>query len=252
MGHTSRSMNVSVEQTPKKIEKGVSETILNHSDYITITHLPGSKLKDTVKAAQTLVDRDSVDPARIIPHIGARNITSKKEMTRQCKSMVDMGIKSVLALGGSSGHSDSNPFHEDDDLLRPLREHGIQNVLCGVYPYERSPAYYGFFKLDNRYNGGVSQLCLSPRRLRSYSRTRIGAPSKADIENLYKYMKMCGVGPSLRYPLRDAIGLLYYMSLDGFATTRFVNAMLPTHDKFHIYDFGRIEETLEDLWISTV
>lgn len=252
MEHTSNLMNLSVEQTPKKIQKGVSETTLTYSDYITITHLPGSKLKDTVKAAKTLVDRDSVDPARIIPHIGARNITSKSEFTRQSKSLYDAGIRTVLAVGGSTPDSASNPFHEDDDLLKQLRGHGFKRVLCGVYPYQYSPSYYGFFKFESRYNGGISQLCLSPRRLRGYPQTRIGAPSKADFQNLWGYMKRCGVGPSLRYPLRDAFGILHYMSMDGFATSRFVKAMLPTHNEFHIYDFGRIEETLEELVEDTV
>lgn len=246
--NTLPSLNISVEQTPKKIiTDGVSEVVLTYADYITVTHLPKSRLKNTTKAVKALVDRDKVSPTRIIPHIGARNLSSKAELTRQIKNLRSIGVTNVLLVGGSTKDSVECPFHEDDDLLDSVRKQGFKSILCGVYPYKYSPSYYGYFKFDGKYTGGISQVCLSPRKLRRYPDTRIGVPSKADFSGLYRYMKLCGVGPSLRYPLRDLGGLLHYMTYDGFATTRFVEKMASTHTDIHLYDFGRIEETVEEL-----
>lgn len=246
--NTLPNLNISVEQTPKKIEKtGVSEVLLTNADYITVTHLPKSRLKNTTKAVKTLVDRDKVSPTRIIPHIGARNISSKAGLTRHLKNLKAIGINNVLLVGGSTRDSDDLPFHEDDDLFSPVKSQGFNFVYCGVYPYKYSPSYYGYLKYDVKYTGGISQLCLSPRRLRQYPDTRIGVPSKADFRGLYRYMKLCGVGPSLRYPFRDLGGLFHYMTYDGFATSRFVEKMSSTHTDIHLYDFGRMEETIEEL-----
>jgi len=248
MDSTNTLLNLSVEQTPKKVIKsGVSECILTHADYISITHLPGTKLKDTTKAVRTLVDRDGVAPERIIPHIGARNLKTKAELTRQSKELASIGVTSALLIGGSSPDNVNTPFHQDDDLVRPVTKAGINRLYYGVYPHSFSPGYYEHFKNTDDYSGGISQLCLSPRRLRKYADIRIGTPSYSDFGGLYRYMKICGVGPSLKYPLRDLPGILHYMTYNGFATTRFVRDLRKTHNKFHLYDFGQIEQTLIDL-----
>ena len=100
------SLSVSVEQTPKSILKnGVSEVVLTNADYITVKHLPGVPLKETVRAVKTLGERDLVSGSRIIPHIAARNISSKTELTRQVKNLVDLGVTSALLVGGNTPDS---------------------------------------------------------------------------------------------------------------------------------------------------
>jgi len=42
------------------------------------------------------------------------------------------------------------------------------------------------------------------------------------------------------------MGFARYMTPNGFNTTKLVQAIQP-HSSFHIYDFGRIEKTVEDL-----
>lgn len=242
----STSLNLSVEQTPRKInKKEVSEYVLNNVDYITIPHLPTNPLKVTSKSISKLSDRYGVDPSRVIPHIGARNLTSKAELTRQVKNFKDIGVQNLLLVGGHQ-NVPMGPFAQDDDLFRHVRRIHNFKIYCGIYPGEQTVSGVTLNKYS-RYDGGFSQLCLSTRTLSKYkASTRIGVPSRADWDGLWKYMKICGVGPSLRYPIRNVGGILRFMTYNGFDTTRFVRALQP-HTHFHVYDFGRLEETIEDL-----
>jgi len=246
MEATKSLLKISVEQTPKKIKCGVSEVILSRSNQITITHLPGSRLKDTTAAAKALINKHGAQPSRIVPHIGARNIASKTELTRQINNFEAMGIASVLVIGGSSPSS-GGPYSKDDEVLKVLKEKGF-GVGCGVYPYEHGVGYYTNFNKLTRYDFGISQLCLSPKILRPLpDNVWIGAPSRATVSGLWGYMKRVGVGPSVSYPLRDLGGLIRFSSFSGFRTNAFVKANIRDHNQFHIYDFGGLEETLEGL-----
>jgi len=248
MGHINTSLNLSVEQTPKKILGGnVSEYVVNNVDYITVPHLPGNQLKTSYESIQSLSDNYGVDPARIIPHIGARSIGTKAELTRQVKNFNDIGVKEILIVGGNPTEP-QGPYKTAEDVR--LRINDIQRfdkTYCGVYPDTESPSGVYLSKYDHFRDGGITQLCLSPSKLDSYkANTRIGIPSKANWDGLYRYIKLCGVGPSLRYPLRNIVGLARFMTFDGFNTTKLVKAVQP-HNTFHVYDFGRIEETVEEL-----
>lgn len=249
MANTEYSLKVSVEQTPTKIKKGVSESIISGADRITITHLPGTRIKDTTSAVKLLISRDKVHPTNIVPHIGARNVNSKGELTRQIHNLADMGVNKVLIVGGSSPHP-VGPYLKDDELLRFFKNKGF-TVGCGVYPYEQGPGFYTNSDKLTRYDFGVSQLCLSPRLLRPLPQNVwVGAPSQATLSGLWGYMKKVGVGPSLSYPLRDLLGFVRFSGLSGFRTGSFIKTLYPDHHQYHLYDFGRIEKTVEEL-IST-
>ena len=243
-------LSLSVEQTPSKIEKRkVSESVVNTVDYITIPHLSDNSLKVTYKAVVKLSDVYGVDPSLVIPHIAARSVMSKAELTRQLNNFVDMGVRELLVVGGNPSRP-KGPYSCDDDVRERAREFGNKfRIYCGVYPDSDSVVNVLMNKYS-RFDGGISQLCLSPKKLKQFRPfTRYGIPSKADWDGLYRYMKLCGVAPSIRYPVRNIFGVLQFMTMNGFDTTRLVGNLRP-HSNFHIYDFGRIEETVEEL-VST-
>ena len=246
MDHTNTSLNLSVEQTPKKIQnKNVSEFVVNNVDYITIPHLNQNTLKITSESVSQLTDVYGVDPSRVIPHISARSIFSKSELTQQLKNFADIGVKNLLVVGGNPSQS-RGPYSSADDVREHIRNFDKFNIYCGVYPDTDEPIDILLNKYS-RFNGGFTQLCLSPRKLEFYkTMTRVGIPSQADFDGMYRYMKICGVGPSIRYPLRNILGYARFMTLNGFNTTKLVKAIQP-HHTFHVYDFGRIEKTVEDL-----
>ena len=243
-------LNLSVEQTPSKIQKRkVSETVVNTVDYITIPHLSNNSLNVTYKAVVKLSDVYGVDPSRVIPHIAARSVMSKAELTRQLNNFADIGVSQLLVVGGNPSQA-KGPYSRDDDVRERAREFGNRfRIHCGVYPDSDSVVDVLMNKYL-RFDGGFSQLCLSPKKLKQFRPfTRYGIPSKSDWDGLYRYMKICGVAPSIRYPARNIFGVIRFMNRNGFDTTRFVSNLRP-HSNFHIYDFGRIEETVEEL-VST-
>ena len=246
MGDTSTSLSLSVEQTPGKINKGnVSEFVVNNVDYITIPHLATNSLKLTSKAVSQLSDVHGVDPSRVIPHIAARSLTSKKELTESINAFKGLGVERLLLVGGNPAYP-RGPYNNAEEVRRRVSEIDKFTTHCGVYPDTESPSGVYLYKYEH-FDGGWSQLCLSPSRLDSFKpQTRIGIPSQADFDGLWRYMKICGVGPSIRYPLRNILGFARFMTLNGFNTTKLVRAVQP-HYNFHVYDFGRLEETVEDL-----
>ena len=247
MEDTNTSLSLSVEQTPGKINKrNVSEFVVNNVDYITIPHLATNSFKLSSKAVSQLSDVHGVDPRRVIPHVSARSLTSKKELTETIKSLKDLGVERLLIVGGNPTYP-RGPYDNAEEVRLRVREIGKFKTHCGVYPDTESASGVYLYKYEH-FDGGFSQLCLSPSRLDSFKPlTRIGVPSQADLDGLWRYMKICGVGPSLRYPLRNIVGLVRYMTLSGgFDTTKLVRDVQP-HSNFHIYDFGLIEKTVEDL-----
>jgi len=246
MDHTNTSLNLSVEQTPKKIQKkNVSEFVVNNVDYITIPHLNQNTLKTTCKSVSQLTDVYGVDPSRVIPHIASRSIQSKKELTEAVNNFKSLGVERLLIIGGNPSKP-QGPYSDAESARRRVTELHNFRLHCGVYPDTETATGVYLYKYEH-FDGGFSQLSLSPRKLDMFKiNTRIGIPSQADFDGLYRYMKLCGVGPSIRYPLRNIFGYARFMTTKGFNTTKLVKAIQP-HYTFHIYDFGRIEKTVEDL-----
>jgi methylenetetrahydrofolate reductase (NADPH) len=251
MGHINTSLNLSVEQTPKKILGGnVSEYVVNNVDYITIPHLNQNTLKTAYKSASQLSDVYGVNPSRVIPHIAARSIQSKKELTEAVNNFKDLGIERLLIVGGNPSQP-KGPYRDAYAVRQRVAELYNFRTHCGVYPDTESASGVYLYKYV-RFESGFTQLSLSPRRLEKFKiNTRIGIPSKANWDGLYRYMKLCGVGPSLRYPFRNIVGFARFMTFDGFNTTKLVKTIQP-HATFHVYDFGRIEETVEELLVLDV
>jgi len=157
-----------------------------------------------------------------------------------------MGVKRLLIVGGNPSEP-QGPYRDAESVRRHIADiHKEFKLYCGVYPDTETASGVYLYKYEH-FDGGFTQLSLSPRKLESFKiNTRIGIPSQADIGGLYRYMKICGVGPSLRYPMRNIVGFARYMTPNGFNTTKLVKAIQP-HHSFHVYDFGRIEKTVEDL-----
>lgn len=241
-------MMISVEQTPNKIEKGLSDIVLTHSDQITIPHLPGSQLSVSRKAVDTLVERDGVNPSTIVPHVAARNINSKTELTKFLNGVYDIGVRNLIVIGGSDRVTSKSVYHSAFDMINAAEKRMNRfTIALGYDPLYHSP---GFLNHE-----GITQLNLSVSILAQQELfVRIGVPSMASASGLWRYIKMCGVGPSIRYPLRNIWGLLRYTHpTKGFKTLQFMEDVTAARSKqgkptnFHIYDFGRIDQTLIEI-----
>lgn len=229
-------MNISVEKTPKQ---SLSKYVIDTAVQISITHLPGTPLYDVIESAKRL--NDQAGAAKSIPHIGARNLTSETELHENLIDMKKSGIDKILIIGG--GTRTGKAYRSADQILPIAKEYGFQ-CLCGVYPQNEDFQFAELFKY-NRFDGGISQLCLNTRMLNTWVYpTRIGVPSNCSVKGLIKYLKICGLTDSVGYVL-DNLNGIWYIDRNGFNTGKFVKKLV--NKNIHVYNFGKLDQTLMQL-----
>ncbi len=228
-------MDISVEKTPKQ---KLSQYVIDTATAVSITHLPGTDLSIVKDACVSL--NEQAGKAKAVAHIGARNITSEKELHESCIAMRKAGIDKVLVIGGSTYYG--KIFQNADEVRNAIEAYNFK-TYCGLYPQHES-IHQAVAKFQI-YDEGITQLCLNPRLLNSWHKNaRIGVPSNCTIKGLYKYMRLCGLTESLAYALGNLSGIRY-VGQQGFNTKKFVKAL--TTSRIHIYNFGKLDQTLLQL-----
>jgi 5,10-methylenetetrahydrofolate reductase len=116
--------------------------------------------------------------------------------------------------------------------------------MCGVYP-DRDTFEHVNTKNYATFSQGITQFCLNVKKLNHFKRkTRIGVPSMCASKDLIRYMRLCGVGNSIKTALSNLEGV-QYLSTKGFDTAKFASRL--TNSNLHIYNFGKIESTVDAL-----
>lgn len=232
-------MKISVEQTPKQ---SLSENVINSVNSVSIVHLPGVPLSNTVPTINAL--RRKKSNLKIIPHIAARNLKNKKELYENCKRFADLGVKNILVVGGSKqyGSCYGNAF----DILKDIEDADYQfNFLCGIYPHKETPTDVELKKYT-KFSKGITQICLNAKLLRKFnSNTTIGVPSNCDIKSLIKFAKICGITKTTKEIISNLKGLKY-ISYSGFNTYKFVKNLNDQFD-IHVFNFGKLDKTINSL-----
>jgi len=229
-------MFFSVEQT---VNQNLSRSVLDRADEITITHLPGKTLYQTISCILKL--KNTVEGSQIVPHIAARNLCSDRELIECADEFCDLGIKKVLVIGGSLKRG--NYYQSAYQVNRVLKDWQFYQI-CGVYP-DRDSFKHVTAKNYSTFSEGITQFCLNTKRLNQFTaKTRIGVPSMCAVKDLYKYMRLCGVGNSIKTAASNMQGV-HYLSANGFNTAKFASRL--TNTNLHIYNFGKIESTVAAL-----
>jgi len=229
-------MFFSVEQT---VSQTLPRSVLDSADEITITHLPGKTLYQTLHRARKLLE--TIEGSQIVPHIAARNLSSDRELIECADEFCDLGIEKVIVIGGNLKRG--NFYQSAYQVNNVLKDWNFYQI-CGVYPnrdsFQRVSA-----KNYSTFSEGITQFCLNTKRLNQFtSKTRIGVPSMCSLKNLYKYMRLCGVNNSCKIAASNLHGVRY-LTIKGFDTAKFSSHL--THSKLHIYNFGKIESTVAAL-----
>jgi len=229
-------MFFSVEQT---VSQNLPRSVLDSANEITITHLPGKTLYQTLHRVRKLLE--TIEGSQIVPHIAARNISSDRELIECADEFRNLGIEKVLVVGGNPKQGNYyQSAYQVNNILKDWRFHQI----CGVYP-DRDSFQHVTAKNYSTFSEGITQFCLNTKRLNQFTaKTRIGVPSMCAIKDLYKYMRLCGVGNSIKTAASNLQGI-QYLSTKGFDTAKFVSCL--TNTNLHIYNFGRIESTVASL-----
>ena len=232
-------MNISVEQTPKQI---LSDYVLDHVDAVSIVHLPGRRLSDTVHTITAIKKKNK--KVKVIPHIAARSLKNQDELFTNCDKFRDLGIDDVLLIGGSttSGNCYSSAFAVYNDIKE--KDYKFKTI-CGVYPQKET-----FSDVENKkyskFSRGITQICLNRRLLNQFdNKTIIGVPSNCSANDLFKFIKICGIGRTLKEAIPNLVGAKY-ISFAGFNTCKFVQDLSDDRD-IHVFNFGNIENTIKSL-----
>ena len=229
-------MFFSVEQT---VSQTLSRTVLNNADEITITHLPNKTLYQTLHCIRNLLE--TVNGLQIVPHIAARNIYSDRELIECAEEFSNLGIQKVLVIGGNL--KQGRHYQSAYQINNILKDWSFTQ-MCGVYP-DRESFEHVSAKNYSTFSSGITQFCLNAVLLNRFTeRTRIGIPSMCAANDLYKYMRRCGVGNTLKTAVSNMKGVRY-LSRKGFDTVKFASRLDSKY--FHIYNFGKIESTVHAL-----
>lgn len=229
-------MFLSVEQTVDQI---LPRSVVERCDQITVTHLPSKTLPHTADTVKRI--NDQAGAAKAVPHIAARNLHSEAELINSCQAFKDLGVTSVLVIGGNrkSGLRYSSVY----ELSKIIDDFGFRKI-CGVYPQEESFSHVKRKKYSN-FSEGITQLCMKISLLNNFAHsTRIGVPSNCSTSSLLNYMKRCGITNSFKTGLQNLEGVRF-ITANGFNTRAFVKKL--NSQNIHIYNFGKIEQTVASL-----
>jgi 5,10-methylenetetrahydrofolate reductase len=229
-------MFFSVEQT---VSQTLSRSVLDTADEITVTHLPNKTLYQTISCVRKL--KETVEGYQIVPHIAARNIASDKELIECANEFKNLGIEKVLVIGGNLKQG---RYYQSVYQVNNILKDWHFEQMCGVYP-DRETFKQVSAKNYSTFSEGITQFCLNTKRLNQFTaKTRIGVPSMCAMKDLYKYMRLCGVGNSIKTAAINMKGV-QYLSTKGFDTAKFASRL--TQLKIHVYNFGKIESTVAAL-----
>jgi len=232
-------MKVSVEKTPKQ---KMSQYVVDTATSVSITHLPKNSFETVIDAAIEI--NQQAGSAKAIPHIGARNLYTESELHENIIRAKKAGINKVLIIGGSS--PEGKAYRNALEVHHAIADYGFE-MLCGVYPQDEDFEFAQMTKYS-KFSKGITQMCLNPRILNKWQdKTIPGLPTNCSVEGLYKYLKICGLTKSIGYIVGNLAGVKY-IDKNGFNTQKFADKLI--HDQVHLYNFGRMDQTLLQMNLS--
>jgi len=152
---------------------------------------------------------------RVVPHIAARQVTSRGELAAVVSRLDGIGVTDLFVIGGDAAEP-AGPYDSSAQLLEDLAglDHGIRDIGVGCYP-EGHPAIAGdrlteALLTKQRYaTFMVSQLCFDPGALVGWLRAtreagvrlplRIGIAPPMNTLKLAELSLKIGVGTSVRF-----------------------------------------------------
>ena len=229
-------MKISVEKTPNQ---KMSQYAINTATTVSITHLPKTYFTEVVNAAIDI--NELAGKAKAMPHIAARNLHSERGLHANLSKAKKAGIDKVLLIGGSERKG--KVFQGVDELYRAIARYDFE-LYCGVYPQEES-FNHALLTKYGKFSNGITQLCFNSKVLNRWkNRTIVGVPTNCSVNGLLKYMRLCGLTESFKHIVGNLVGI-QYINKNGFNTRKFVSHL--NHEQIHLYNFGRLDQTLQSL-----
>jgi methylenetetrahydrofolate reductase (NADPH) len=211
-------VNGSLEMSPERVgDAAAIAAQLPAGTRVYVNHLPHHGLVQSLAALASLHEA-GLEP---VPHIAARRVTSRQELTSfLVKAVRDSGVTKVLLIGGDDAQP-LGPYKDGIEVLREriLAECGVREVGLPGYPegHPRIPqialdqALIDKLALAESQGLGssiVTQFSFAPARIVEYCDelarklpdipVYVGMAGPTDAVTLLRFAQRCGVSSSLR------------------------------------------------------
>jgi methylenetetrahydrofolate reductase (NADPH) len=235
---------------------------------VTVTASPSKGLDATFDLAERLAGHGYT----VVPHIAARMVSGRTELSEICDRLTGKGITQVFVPGGDADpagdYVDAFSLLEDlADLGRPFEQVGITG-----YP-ETHPTISDDLTIQSMWDKRrhathiVSNLTFDPKAISSWvTRLRargvtmplyLGMPGPVDRAKLLATATKIGVGESTRFLTKHKGTFVRLAAPGGFTGERFLEQCSPAlgaesalTEGVHVFTFGQIAET--EAWRTRV
>jgi methylenetetrahydrofolate reductase (NADPH) len=243
----------------------IEEKVLEHiptGRTLTVTASPAKGLDDTLE----LTERLAAHGYEVVPHLAARMVRDKQQLSEISDRMVAAGVRTVFVPGG-----DKTPPEGDYDSALPLLEDltalGSPFPEVGITGYpETHPLISDDLTVQSMWDKRrhathvVGNLVFDPEAVESWlTRMRargitlpvlLGVPGPAERAKLLAMATRIGVGDSTRFLMKHKGTFARLAAPGGFSGEKFLERCAPTLARpellvtgLHIYTFNQVAET---------
>lgn len=240
-------------------EKVLASVPVGHE--ITVTASPSKGLESTFALAESL----QAQGYAAVPHLAARMISGRSELSEICDRLLAAGINRVFVPGGDA--EPAGDYRDALSLLMDLHELGQPFVYVGITGYPEShPTISDDLTIqamwDKRQHAThiVSNMTFDPNLIRDWvARMRgrgvtmpllLGMPGPVERTKLLSMATRIGVGESTKFLAKHKGTLTRLAAPGGFTGERFLEKCAPALSKpdafaegLHIFTFNQIAET---------
>ena len=243
----------------------VEDKILEHLEpgwTVTVTASPAKGIEATLTLAAKLARQGF----NAVPHLAARMISGRTELSEIAARMTEVGVRTVFVPGGDQDPP-AGDYHSALDLLEDLTALGRPFAEVGITGYPEShPTISDDLTVqamwDKRRHSShvVSNLTFDPAMIRTWlDRMRgrgvtmpmlLGMPGPIDRAKLLGMATKIGVGDSTRFLAKNKGLFARLAAPGGFTGERFLEQCAPALARpeslvtgLHVYTFNQIGET---------
>ncbi|HET7430542.1 MAG TPA: methylenetetrahydrofolate reductase [Nocardioides sp.] len=240
------------------------EKVLEHlppDRRVTVTASPGKGLEATLDLAERLTGHGY----SVVPHLAARMISGRTELSEICDRLTGKGISRVFVPGGDA--DPAGDYHDAFSLLEDLAALGRPFEEVGITGYpETHPTISDDLTVQSMWDKRrhathiVSNLTFDPKAIASWvARLRargvtmpllLGMPGPIDRAKLLATATKIGVGESTRFLTKHRGTFVRLAAPGGFTGERFLEQCAPSLgaegalvEGLHVFTFNQIAET---------
>jgi methylenetetrahydrofolate reductase (NADPH) len=243
----------------------IEEAVLEHvprDRTITVTASPGKGVEATLALAERLAQHGY----KTVPHLAARMVSGRGELTEICDRMLATGIRSVFVPGGDQDPP-AGDYSSALDLLEDLTALGRPFPEVGITGYPDShPMISDDLTVQSMWDKRrhatylVSNLNFDPAivqqwvlRMRGRGVTLpmlLGVPGPVERAKLLTVASKIGVGDSTRFLVKHRGTFARLAAPGGFTGERFLERCAPALARpeslvtgMHVFTFNQVAET---------